>query len=133
MLAITCAPGGIGKLPIGAFTWTVATGLADADGDGECDGDGVGEDPARLEVCEGDSDGWAVVIPAEHAARDRPTAQVSMDITVLRYVSIYRPFSQLIAAGSKLCGRCAVGIAALSRVWDSEARFRYGPAPEGGC
>jgi hypothetical protein len=62
MLYATCAPRGIGKLPIGAFTRTVAAALDE--GDAGCEGDVVGEDPVRLAAGEGDVDGLAVVTPA---------------------------------------------------------------------
>jgi hypothetical protein len=59
---------------------------APADGDGECEwdaeGDAVDEEAAR----DGEDAGLAVVIPALHAARDRPAAQVVTTIAVRRYM-----------------------------------------------
>jgi phosphohistidine swiveling domain-containing protein len=88
-----------------------------------CDGDAVGEDTWRLAVGEGvgegDVTGFALVIPAVHAARDRPAAQ---DVTVKatkRYEFIKCLSVGLVAASSKLGRHLAAGIAALSRFCDS--------------
>jgi hypothetical protein len=115
MLATTCAPRGIGKEPIGASTRTVSAGLAEADV--ECDA--AGEDAVRLAAGDGDVPGFAVVIPALHAARDRPAAQVVTLMAMRRYTFIGCLSVSLVATSSKLEGRRAVGVAALSRSCDS--------------
>jgi hypothetical protein len=86
MLATSCAPLGIGKEPIGASTWTVVP--EPAAGDVVCEGDAVGEDAARAAVGEGDLAGFTLVIPALHAARDRPAVQEATVMAMKRYVFI---------------------------------------------
>src|SRR5262245_46514221 len=110
ILATTCAPCGIGKEPIGASTRTVSPEPAEADV--VCEGDAVGEDPARLAIGERDVTGFAAVIPAVHAARDRPTAQDVTAMAMRRYAFIGSLSVSLVAASSKLDGHLAAGIAA---------------------
>jgi hypothetical protein len=94
MLATTCAARGIGKDPIGASTRTVS--LEPVEAEAVCDGDAGGEDSARLAVedslrlavGDGDVTVFALVIPALHAARDRPAAQEVTVMAIKRYVFI---------------------------------------------
>jgi hypothetical protein len=98
MLPATCAPCGIGKEPIGAATLTVSTGLAETDAAGEGgvagedaadEGDAAGEGDAVLLVLgERGVAGLAVVIPALHAATDKPTAQAVTAMAERRYAFI---------------------------------------------
>src|SRR5262245_23042482 len=89
MLATSCAPGGIGKLPTGASTRTVAggRGLTGA----ALGRDAVGEGAARLAAGERDVAGVTVVIPAGHAATDRLAAQVITPAARWRYAVIGCP------------------------------------------
>jgi hypothetical protein len=75
----TFAPDGTGKVPIDdAFTLTVRPGLDELNGllDGLIEADTAEDvvDPVDLEAAGLDA---ATVIPAEHAASDRPAAQVA--------------------------------------------------------
>jgi hypothetical protein len=85
----TFAPDGTGKVPIDAFTLTVRPGLDELNGllDGliEADAAGEAEDPVDLEAAGLDA---ATVIPAEHAASDRPAAQVAKGSAAQRYLFI---------------------------------------------
>jgi len=121
MLATTCAPRGIGKDPSGAPTRTVAPESAEADAvcDGDAAGDVAGDDWLWLTVGEGDVTGFALVIPALHAARDRPTAQDVTVMAIKRYWFIKCLSVGLVAPGSKLSRHLATGIAVLSRFCDS--------------
>lgn len=121
MLATTCAPRGIGKDPIGSSTRTVSPESAEAEAEAEavCDGDAAGEDTLRLAVGEGDVTGFALVIPAVHAARDRPAAQDVTVMAIKRYEFIKCLSVGLVAASSKLGRHLAARIAALSRFCDS--------------
>jgi hypothetical protein len=117
MLYATCAPCGIGKLPIGAFTRTVAAALDE--GEAGCEGDAVGEDPVRLGAGEGDVVGLAVVIPAVQAVRDRPAAEMVMAMAVRRSVFNGCPSpSVLVVVSSNLDGYLPAGIAVMSRICD---------------
>jgi hypothetical protein len=92
----TCAPGGTGKLPIGASTLTVPAGLVEA---------GLvaaaGEDAAGLVAAERDVAGLAVVTPAVHAARNRPAAQVVTAMATRQYAFIGYLSVGLVAGNSK--------------------------------
>jgi hypothetical protein len=87
--------------------------LAATDGDGS-DGDGSDGDGS-----DGDGEGPAVLIPTLHAASDRPIAQAIALVAMRRYALIGCPSISLVAASSKIEGRRAMGIAALSRSCDS--------------
>ena len=129
----------VGKEPIGASTLTVSTGPAEADV--VCEEDAVGEDPVRLAVGdgpvrlavrEGDVTGFAVVIPALHAARDRPAAQDVTAMAMKRYVfieclSVSRRCQ--FKARQAPCHGDRGAVAGLRQ----RARFRHGLAPGAGC
>ena len=83
-LTTTCAWCGIGKLPIGASTLTLGAGLAEADP--VCEAAAAGEEGVR--VVAGARGRLAAVIPAVHAARDRPAAQVVTATAMRRYAFI---------------------------------------------
>ena len=119
MLATTCAPRGMGKDPIGASTRTVSPEPAEAEAEAVCEGGATGEDPVRFAAGGGDVTGFAVVIPALHAARDRPAAQDVTVMAIKRYEFIKCLSVGLVAASSKLGRHLAAGIAALSRFCDS--------------
>src|SRR5258708_18499423 len=132
VLAITCAPCGIWKEPIGASTLTVAPEPAEADV--VCEGNAVGEEAVRLVAGEGDFAVLAVVIPALRAARDRQAVQVVTVMAMKRYGFIGHLSVSLVAADTKkLDGRLAAGIASLSQICDSgrgsgTARYRKADA-----
>lgn len=130
MLYATCAPCGIGKLPIGAFTRTVLAALDE--GEAGCEGDAVGEDPVRLAVGEGDVVGLAVVIPAVQAVRDSPAAQIVTAMAVRRRMFNGCPSpSVLVAVSPNLDGYLPAGTAVVSRICDREhgsATVLYGEA-----
>lgn len=104
-------------------TWTVSAGLGDGLEDGlteadvECDA--AGEDAARLAAGDGDVPGFVVVTPTLHAARDSPAAQVVTLVAMRRYTFIECLSVSLVSASSKLEGRRALEVAALSRSCDS--------------
>lgn len=138
MLYTTCAPCGIGKLPIGAFTRTLAAAVCEGEGDAVCEGDaagedGVGEDAVRLVAGERDVAVLAVVIPALHAARDRPAAQVVAAMAMRRYAFIGHLSASLVAADTKTRRPPCRGGRGAVAILRQGARFRHGPAPEAGC
>ena len=111
-LAITFAPRGIGKEPIRTSTLTVSAGLADTGL--VCEAAAAGEDAAWLMAGEAwlvagerDAGGLALVIPALHAARDRPAAQV---VTAMRRYAFIGYLSVNLIASSRLESRRAAGM-----------------------
>ena len=81
-LLITRAPCGTGKVRSGESMVIVSAGLAD--GDDDVDALAADADADVLRAGDGDGDWDAVVIPAEHAARERPAAQAVTAMTVRR-------------------------------------------------
>src|SRR5690348_5767166 len=81
---ISCAPCGTGKVLSGESMLIVSAERADGDvGAFDVDPRGVGAlDVDAMRPADGDRD--AVVIPAEHAVKERPAAQAVMAMTVRR-------------------------------------------------
>ena len=77
------APAGTGKLPTGPLTWIVRVAtarLAEAEAEAEA------EDPLRLGAAGLVVAVLGVVIPAVHAASDRPAAQAARATAAGRYL-----------------------------------------------
>ena len=101
---------------------------------GECEEDAAGEGPVRLALGEGDVPGLALVIPALHAARDRPAAQVITAMAVRRCVFIRCPFTRFVSRCQFKTRRAPCrGDRGTVAVLRHRAQFRHGRAPEGGC